>query len=256
MITSTVPEDWRHFQIEVGRLLQECGFAVEVEKRVKTVRGEVELDVYAQEEVKGRKYSIVCECKYWKAKIPQNVVHGFRTVVADMGANVGYIVSLAGFQDGAAKASELTNLELLTWQQLQAKFEISWYESFFSPQIAQRLDALLTYSEPFLPAWWNRLSVTQQAEYLHLKERYDEFGWLVMTFTPYHRMLQNQSITTLPVIDRLPPNSPLVAKVPERLLKHTTYREFLEEAIAFGTEAINQFQGLRDAALGERPNEV
>lgn len=250
MITSKVPDDWRHLQIEVARLLQECGFSVEVEKKVKTVRGEVELDVYAQEEVKGRKYSIVCECKHWKARIPQNVVHGFRTVVADMGANVGYVVSLAGFQEGAFEASELTNLELLTWQQLQSKFELSWYESYFSPQITERLDPILSYSEPFLPAWWGQLTEAQQQHYLHLKKRYDEFGWLVMTFTTYHRMLRaTEPIPRLPIIDQLHTNSPLLTKLPDGLLRHTTYREFFDEAIAFGTHAIAEFEVLRDAAL-------
>lgn len=250
MITRKVPDTWQQLQGEVGRLLEECGFVVEIEKKVKTVRGEVELDVYAQEEVKGRKYSIVCECKHWKAKIPQNVVHGFRTVVADMGANVGYIVSLAGFQDGAFKASELTNVKLVTWEELQIDFELSWYESYFSPEIAERLDSLLSYTEPFLPAWWDKLNEAQQQQYLQLKEKYDEFGVLVMTFTPYHRMLrQDQPITPLPVINHLPANSPLIKKLPETLLRQETYREFLDEAIAFGTDAIAQFHALRHAAL-------
>jgi hypothetical protein len=251
MITRKMPENWQQLQAEVGRLLEECGFAVEIEKTVQTVRGEVELDVYAREEVKGRKYSIVCECKHWKARIPQNVVHGFRTVVADMGANVGYIVSLAGFQDGAFRASELTNVELVTWHELQSRFELSWYESYFSPQIAERLDPLLSYAEPFQPAWWDKLTEAQQQHYLQLKDKYDEFGWLIMTFTPYHRMYRkSQPITPLPVIDHLPSNSPLIEKLPETLLRQDAYREFFDEAIAFGTEAITQFESLRHAALG------
>lgn len=32
----------------------------------------------------------------WRSRVPQNVIHGFRTVLADIGANVGYIVSMAG----------------------------------------------------------------------------------------------------------------------------------------------------------------
>jgi restriction system protein len=249
MITSHVPDDWRQLQVEVARLLDECGFSVEIEKKVRTVRGEVELDVYAQEEVKGRKYSIVCECKHWKAKIPQNVVHGFRTVVADMGANIGYIVSLAGFQEGAFEASELTNVELVTWHDLQNKFELSWYESYFSPQITERLDPILSYTEPLLPAWWDKLTEPQQQQYIQLKEKYDGFGWLIMTFTPYHRMFRVEAIPRLPVIDQLPPNSPLLTKLPNSLLRQTTYREFFDEAIDFGTQAIAEFQILRDAAV-------
>lgn len=248
MITSTVPNDWRELQNAVGRLLAECGFAVEIEKKIETVRGTVELDVFAQEEVKGRRYSIVVECKHWKSRIPQNVVHGFRTVVADLGANIGYIVSTAGFQEGAFKARELTNVELVTWEQLQDKFELSWYESYFSPQIAEHLDPLLTYAEPFAPAWWDKLTEAQKSRYLELKSKYDEFGWLIMTFTPYHRMLRKvQPITPLPVIDHIPANSTLTVNVPSTLLRQKAYKEFLEEAVAFGSEIIAQFRELRDA---------
>lgn len=247
MITSKSPEDWKQLQVEVGRLLAECGFTVDIEKKVATVRGDVELDVYAQEEVKGRKYSIVCECKHWKARIPQNVVHGFRTVVADMGANVGYIVSTAGFQEGAFRASERTNIELVTWEELQAKFELSWYEAYFSPQIAEKLDPLLSYAEPFAPAWWGKLSNEQQQAYLELKKKYDEFGWLIMSFTPYHRFGRHQAMTPLPVIDHVPANSALRDNVPESLLRQTAYRDFLHEAIDFGSKIIDQFGAIRDA---------
>jgi hypothetical protein len=52
------------------------------------------------------------------------------------------------------------------------------------------------------------------------------------------------------VIDNVPPNSPLFEKVPESLLRQTSYREFLDEAVAYGMDAIQQFRSLRDAALG------
>jgi restriction system protein len=72
------------------------------------VRGTAEIDVYATETVDGRSYTILVECKNWTARVPQAVIHGFRTVVADSGANLGYIVSAAGFQSGALTAAELT----------------------------------------------------------------------------------------------------------------------------------------------------
>ncbi|MCB9333861.1 MAG: restriction endonuclease [Lewinellaceae bacterium] len=70
------------------------------------------MDVYAEETIKGRKYSIICECKHWKSNIPQSVIHGFRTVTADLGCNIGYIITTSDFQLGATKAAELTNVEL------------------------------------------------------------------------------------------------------------------------------------------------
>lgn len=122
MITSTEPDSWHDLQNQVALVLEECGFDVEVEKKIGTVRGEVELDVYAEEITKGRKYSIAVECKIWSNSIPQHVVHSFRTVVADLGVNAGYIVAKTGFQSGAFSAADLTNIQLLTWPDFQAQF--------------------------------------------------------------------------------------------------------------------------------------
>ena len=119
MITRKAPESWQALQTEVGRILSECGFAIEVEKKIHSARGAVEVDVYAEETVRGRKYTIACECKHWRSRIPQAVVHGFRTVVQEIGANIGYIISMEGFQSGAVAAGDLTNLKLVTWQEFQ-----------------------------------------------------------------------------------------------------------------------------------------
>jgi len=126
VITTHMPDGWRDLQSAVARVLQECGFAVEVEKVIHTVRGQVEIDVWAHETVKGRTYETLCECKLWKSSIPQNIVHAFRTVVADAGANVGYIVTSTGFQSGAFAAADLTNLRLVSWAEFQTELEASW----------------------------------------------------------------------------------------------------------------------------------
>tara|TARA_B100000315_G_scaffold143133_1_gene132110 strand:- start:932 stop:1684 length:753 start_codon:yes stop_codon:yes gene_type:complete len=246
MITSSTPDTWQNLQTEVARILKECGFDVVLEKTIKTARGTVEVDVYAEEFVQGRKYSIVCECKHWKSAVPQSVIHSFRTVVADIGANVGHIVSLNGFQSGAFKASELTNLKLLTWQEFQNDFEESCYESYFSPTIAKKLDPLLTYAEPLLPKWFGNLPEGEKDKYMSLKERYDEFGWAIMSFTPYVRMLKKEAISQLPLSSKVLSNSSIRENVPKELLTKTGYREFLEVAVSFGEKVISQFRAIRD----------
>jgi hypothetical protein len=93
------------------------GCAAEVEKSIETARGSVEVDVFATDVVSGHDITYVCECKLWTKPISQHVVHSFRTVVADMGADVGIIISANGFQRGAVAAAELTNIRLLTWEE-------------------------------------------------------------------------------------------------------------------------------------------
>jgi restriction system protein len=245
MITNRTPEDWKTLQTEVGRILSECGFSVEIERKIESTRGAVELDVYAEETIRGRRYAIACECKHWKSRIPQTVIHGFRTVVQEIGANVGYIVSLEGFQSGAIAASELTNLQLVTWQEFQLLFEESWYEEFFTHEIDRKLDGLMTYAEPFLPLWFEKMSEGDKEAYFALKERYDLFGTIMQSLGPYTRVLHKTPIPTLPLRARLKPD-PILATIPDHILDETAYREFLDASILYGEAALAEFRVLRD----------
>ena len=227
-------------------ILRECGLEVNTEVHRETVRGAVEFDVYGQEEIEGRIYSVACECKHWRARIPQSAVHAFRTVVGDMGVNVGYVISIAGFQRGAIQAAEHTNVKLRTWEEFQGEFERSWYLKFFSPGIAEELDPLLTYTEPLLPAWFGQLAEEDKERYLALREKYEAFGLLVMSLTPLYRMLQRDpQIPTLPIVEHIPKDSPLRREVPTEILTARGYRELYDSAVAFGGVAIAAFRAIR-----------
>jgi restriction system protein len=60
------------------------------------------------------------------------VIHSFRTVVSDIGANIGYIIAPSGFQSGSVNASEFTNIKLVTWEEFQNEFEETWLCVYFS----------------------------------------------------------------------------------------------------------------------------
>ena len=247
MITERAPETWQDLQNHVANILRECGLTVEVEKTVATVRGEVEIDVYAEEMIKGRKHTILCECKHWKSRVPQSVIHGFRTVVADIGANIGYLISMNGFQAGSFSAAELTNIELVTWEQFQDQFELTWYDEYFSPQIAEQLDPILTYTEPLAPKWFIDLPENEKKNYVDLKKKYDHFGWMIMSFTPYARMLgRSEPRPTLPIIDRVSEKEKALNTIPREILEAKGYREFFDLCLNHGIPAIQQFRDIRD----------
>ena len=121
-----VPKDWRELQSLVALLFTGMGCTAEVEKSVHAARGFAELDVVATDMVSGHKITYVCECKLWGKPVSQHVVHGFRSVVADIGADIGIIISAKGFQRGAVAAATLTNIRLLTWGECQRTFEDRW----------------------------------------------------------------------------------------------------------------------------------
>lgn len=244
-IITKEPNDWKDLQDKVSEILEQCGFTVETEKTIETARGKVELDVYAEETIKGRKYSIVCECKYWKSSIPQNVIHGFRTVVNDLGCNIGYVITTSNFQSGAVSTIEYTNIELLTWESFQTLFFESWYEAYFSPQIAKRLAPILSYSEPILPRWFSKMTQDDKDAYFALNAKYDLFGWIIMMFTPVGRIVTD-TIPPLPIIDRVKEKKEVTDRIPTEILNAIGYKEFLEKCYEFGDKAISEFRQFRD----------
>jgi hypothetical protein len=119
------PKTWQELQEKVAMILEDCGYETEVEKEIDLGRGKAVIDVYAQRP--GSLSSMVlCECKYWKKKVPRSIAREFRTIVLEAGANHGYIISEKGFQSGTYEAVERTNIALLSWLQFEQAFRMDW----------------------------------------------------------------------------------------------------------------------------------
>ena len=249
MITSKEPVDWRDLQVMVADILTQCGFTVQIEPVLRTARGEIEVDVYATEEVKGRKYTIACECKRWHASIPQSVIHSFRSIVHDLGCNIGYIITTSNFQSGSIQNVDFTNIELLTWPQFQEKFIETWFERYFVPTITEKLDPLMSYTEPLLPRWYEGMTDEDKQGFYQLKDKYDAIAIIVMTsFSKYSRILSgnDKERIRLPLIERIDPASIPRINIPEEILNEVGYWEFLQKTIAFGEGGIAAFRRLRN----------
>ena len=119
--------DWRDLQDKVADLFREMGYEVQSPHVVQHVRGSKEVDVYVRDPRTSVPHVILIECKHWGSNLPQDTVHGFRTVMADCGANTGIIVGSTGFQSGAEEVVAYTNIELRTWESLQQAFGNEWF---------------------------------------------------------------------------------------------------------------------------------
>src|SRR3954463_1628988 len=86
------------------------------------VRGQKEIDVYVEDSVVVPRQTYAVECKLWKKAVEQETIHAFRTVCADLGVTIGFVVAKNGFQSGAHAAVERTNVRLVTFEELQDMF--------------------------------------------------------------------------------------------------------------------------------------
>ena len=248
MLTKNTPNDWKELQNITGKILTECGFSVSVEKKVSSVRGTIEIDVFAIETIMGRENKIICECKYWKNRVPQSVIHSFRTIIGDIGANTGYIISLNGFQKGALKAIENTNIRILNWEEFQGIFEKTWYQNYFQPMLEKELDPLFSYTEPFLLKLFEELSEDNRQKYMELKKKYDIWGFMLMPFTSYLTMHLQERRIGLPLRNHIK-NNEEIATVPDALLDEIGYRDFLDLVIIEGTKIIEMFRQYKRIAI-------
>ncbi|WP_321938077.1 restriction endonuclease [Burkholderia cepacia] len=109
---------WRVYQQDVAELFKSLGCSVEVEKEVTGARGTHVVDVLAQTTFAGVGITWVIECKLWNTAIPKEKVLALAQVASDVGADRAFLLSESGFQAGAIRVAQNTNITLTSLQVL------------------------------------------------------------------------------------------------------------------------------------------
>lgn len=106
--------DWRAYQEATAAVFGRLGCNAQVDFRVTGARATHDIDVYATFLRSGILCTWVIECKLWKTRVPKEKVLALKSLIDDLGADRGIIVSEAGFQPGAQDAARGTNITLVT----------------------------------------------------------------------------------------------------------------------------------------------
>ncbi len=254
LITENVPESWEQLEKIVATILEESGMLVEHGVTLPLPRGKVDVDVYAEETVDGIVHRTICECKHWRASVPKSVVHSFRTVMAESGANRGYIISMNGFQAGAIEAVEATNIELVTFEEFQRAYFAKWINKRVWT-VEQQLDGFHTYYEPIGRPGYSKLKNKEEcAAYDAVWNRYFFAGLMLMPFSPYLRMVRPQPYPSLPFdCSELDKRKILV---PDDIRAVKGYREFFELIMKYGIEGRIALREVNPITRGRPPEEI
>lgn len=111
-------KDWFDFQEKIAQHFRSLGVKAVTNETITGVRTEHDIDIYVTSKYLGTNIKWVIEAKYWKTKVPKEKVLALRTIVDDIGADKGFIISQIGFQSGAIEATKNTNIELYTLDEL------------------------------------------------------------------------------------------------------------------------------------------
>lgn len=118
MNNKVMTKEWFNFQEKIAQHFRSLGVKAETNQPIKGIRTDHDLDVFVTSQYLCTNIKWVIEAKYWKTKVPKEKVLALRTIVDDIGADKGFIISEVGFQSGALEAAKNTNIVLYTFEEL------------------------------------------------------------------------------------------------------------------------------------------
>jgi restriction system protein len=245
------PSNWKDLQIQVNEIFQRSGLNSETDKQIKTIRGTVNIDVYAEDSSNQPTTIYLCECKYWKSKVSKTIVHALRTVVQDYGANWGFVISSKGFQSGAYIAAKNSPIQLLTWDKFQKLFIDRWIRNYMIPRLKKELDPLMEYTEPINTRIFRKANMFDDEKELlfrQLRERYWPFAMFILLYLASESMKECIDFLNLPLRKNIQKKKLIKANLPDELLDASYLRDFVDIVCRYGQEGITAF----DQLFGER----
>lgn len=111
--------DWYIFQEQIRKHFISIGADAKTNVCIQGVRTKHDIDVFVKTKFLGEDITWLVEAKLWKSKVKKAEVLAFRSIIDDIGADRGFIVSNAGFQRGAIEAAQNTNVKLKTLEELK-----------------------------------------------------------------------------------------------------------------------------------------
>ncbi|WP_267887335.1 restriction endonuclease [Streptomyces sp. WM4235] len=114
--------EWQQYQQDVSSFLSELGFDTRVDEPIEGARAQHDIDVTARMSIAGVNILWLVECKAWERRIPKERILTIQGIVDDIGADRGIVFSESGFQAGAIRATQNTNITLTSLEDFSLNF--------------------------------------------------------------------------------------------------------------------------------------
>ncbi|MFJ6145729.1 restriction endonuclease [Streptomyces anulatus] len=116
-------QEWQKYQQEVSSFLSGLGFDTRVDETIEGARAQHDVDVAARMRIAGVDILWVVECKAWGRRVPKERILTLQGIVDDIGADRGLVFSESGFQAGAIRVTQNTNITLTGLEDFRLNFQ-------------------------------------------------------------------------------------------------------------------------------------
>jgi restriction endonuclease len=110
---------WKKYEEQTAEFFRSLSCRVELGATIKGARAKHKIDVWVIFTRFGIETKWVVDCKFWRKPVTKEKVLVLISVVDDVGADRGILVSQRGFQAGAVRAAEHTNVTLTSLEELK-----------------------------------------------------------------------------------------------------------------------------------------
>lgn len=104
--------NWQEYQKVVAKLFRKLGCLAIVNATVKGARAKHKIDAWVTFKKFGITNRWVVECKKWRTRVSKEKILALKSIIEDIGADRGLLITEIGFQKGAVKAAKNTNITL------------------------------------------------------------------------------------------------------------------------------------------------
>jgi hypothetical protein len=133
---------WKGYQEETAAYYRDLGLSAETDAPLEGARAHHKADVAVRGQQPGVEFLWIVECKYWNRSVDKSVVSTLMTIVQDVGADRGIILSKRGFQAGATAQARNTNITLTSLEELRADAHDEYIE-YQCAMLRQRCKAVV-----------------------------------------------------------------------------------------------------------------
>lgn len=119
---------WREYQEDAAAQFRALGLSAETEQWLDGTRTRHRVDVEVRGNRAGMTFLWVVECKYWNSRVPKAAVATLSSILQDVGADRGILLSEKGFQSGAKNLARNTNIALTSLDEMRVTTYHEWVE--------------------------------------------------------------------------------------------------------------------------------
>jgi Restriction endonuclease len=121
---------WRDYQEQTAQLFRSLGYQAVTDQQLTGARGKHKIDVV----IRFSKHAFSClwiiECKLWARNVPKEKVLALQSIVEDVGADKGIMLSEKGFQSGCFACASRTNILLSSLSKLRGTHQEDLHRAF------------------------------------------------------------------------------------------------------------------------------